>query len=93
MGPLGNGLDLLPHILLELIGALSVLCALIAIPPIVIEDKLRVLNEVFGCGVLVSHELVIYRTKIYRLFDDVVVIGYIFLVDSGEKGPQGLVVL
>ena len=43
--------DPLPHELLQLIRALSVRCRLVVVPPAVIENEPRILDEILGQGV------------------------------------------
>lgn len=80
--PLGDGLDLVPHVLLELVGRFGVGRALVVVFATIVEDEASVLDELFRRRVLVGLELRLHGGEIHRLLDDFVVIGYVVFVDG-----------
>lgn len=91
--PLRDGLDLGPHELLELIGALGIRGRLVVVATTVIEDELGVADEVLGGGVEVFFVLFFHGGQVHGFFDDFVVVGHFVAVDRLREGPAGAVVL
>lgn len=87
VGPLGDGLDLLPHELLELVGRLGVGGALVVVLAAVVEDEAGVADKVLRGGILVGLELVLHGAEVHGLLDDVVVVGDLVAVNRDEEGP------
>lgn len=93
MRPLGDGLDLVPHVLLELVGRLGVGGALVVVLAAVVEDEAGVFDEFLGRRVLVGLELRLHGREVHRLLDHLVVIRDVVSVDRVQEGPGRLVVL
>lgn len=93
MRPLGDGLDLYPHVLFQLVGRLGIRRRLVVVLATVVEDELSVPGKVFRRLVLVGLQLLLHGAEVHGLLDDVVVVGHIVLVDGVEERPGRLVVL
>lgn len=91
--PLWNPLDLLPHILLQLIRTLRIRRRLIIIFPAIVIYKLRIPDEVLRRVILIALELRLHGAKIHRLGDDIVVIRHLVPIDRMRERPRGAVVL
>lgn len=85
--PLRNRLDLRPHELLQLIGALRVRGRLIVILAAIIEDEARIADEVLRSGVKVLLMLLLHRAKIHWLLDHLIVIRDLVAIDWLREGP------
>lgn len=91
--PLWNPLDLLPHVLLQLIRTLRIRRRLIVIFPAIVIYQLRIPDEVLGRVILIALELRLHGAEIHRLGDDVVVIRHLVPIDRMRERPRRAVVL
>jgi len=91
--PLRNRLDLAPHELLQLIRALRIRRRLVVVPAAIIEDELRIFDEVLRCRVQVLLMLLLHRAEVHGLLDDLVIIRHLVPVDGLREGPRRAVVL
>lgn len=91
--PLRNRLNLLPHVLLQLIRTLRIRRRLIVVFPAVIVYQLRIPDEVLRRVILIALQLRLHGAEIHRLGDDVVVIRHLIPVDRVRERPRGAVVL
>ena len=85
--PLGNRLDLRPHILLQLIRTLRIRRRLIIILAAIIKHQLRIADEILRRGIQILFMLFLHGAQIHGLFDDLVVVGHLVAVDGLREGP------
>lgn len=91
--PLWNCLNLGPHVFFQFIGALGIGRGLIVVFAAIVEDQLRVTDEVFRGRIEVFFVFFFHSAEVHRFFNDFVVIGDLVAVDWLRKGPGGGVVL
>lgn len=91
--PLRYQLDLLIHILLQLVRTLHIRRALRIVLAAIVEDQSRVVDEIFRGRVEILLVLFLHGAEIHGFLDDFVVVGHFVAVDGLHKGPGGAVVL